>query len=176
MNQVPKHWLNFTKHPHQSRNHSASEVTLTDGKTKQVSTWRTEIHHHHHHQQGKGVWRGGSPGPHLTGGRGGGEGPRTRTLLWCLSLPSITITALCVRLSAASHSYNTFCHMSQTSNMLEAVSYVFFRFLQNQEHQQVNNTLSNSNYRNTTCETQSHNITILGNQTFALIMQYAKLL
>lgn len=68
VNQVPKHWFNFTKHPHQSRSPSASEVTLAGGKTKQVSAWRGEKHHQ---QQGRGVCWGGIPGPHLAGGGGG---------------------------------------------------------------------------------------------------------
>lgn len=90
---------------------------------------------------------------HTSGGEGGWEGPgRRRTLLWCLSLPSITITALCEAVSSITFMQDSLGQVLQTSTMLEVISYIFlFCFLiQNWEHQQVNNTLNNSNYHNAT--------------------------
>lgn len=107
------------------------------------------------------------PTPH-GGGRAGGEEPRTRTLLWCLSLPSITITALCETVSSITFIQHFFVTCHRLQPCLRLYHTFFFCFLQNQEHQQVNNTLNNSNYHNTTCETQSHNIRILDNKTRAL--------
>lgn len=168
VNQVPKHWFNFTKHPHQSWNHSASEVTLAGGKQNKSQPrerWETPSSARQRCMLGRHSW----PTPH-GGGRAGGEEPRTRTLLWCLSLPSITITVLCETVSSITFIQHFFVTCHRLQPCLRLYHTFFFCFLQNQEHQQVNNTLNNSNYHNTTCETQSHNIRILDNKTRALTM------